>query len=149
MCVRAHEREKDMRKRLVSFIVITAAAMLLLLGGCGQQVTATLEDIAADNPDIMKTIQEEITTPEGMSSEVSFSGDSFDITFKFDEPIDDADENALVAAFGKNAETLKTGFESAIADLETETGITGITGTVHIFNASGEETWTHEFPEKE
>ena len=137
-----------MRKRLVSIIVITAAAMLLLLGGCGQQVTATLEDIAADNPDIIKTIQEEITTPEGMSSEVSFSGDSFDITFKFNEPIDDADENALVAAFGKNAEILKPGFENAIADLETETGITGITGTIHVFNASGEETWTHEFPEK-
>ena len=137
-----------MRKRFVTFLVIIAAAMLLLLGGCGQQATATLEDIAADNPDIMKTIQEEITTPEGMSSEVSFSGDSFDITFKFNEPIDDADENALVAAFGKNAETLKPGFESAIADLETQTGITGITGTVHIFNASGEETWTHEFPEK-
>ena len=123
--------------------------MMLLLGGCGQQVTATLEDLAADNPDIVKTIQEQITTPEGMSSEVSFSGDSFDITFKFNDAIDDSDEKVLVEAFGKNTETLKSGFESAIADLETETGITGITGTVHIFNASGEETWSHEFPEKE
>ena len=122
---------------------------MLLLGGCGQQVTATLEDLAADNPDIVKTIQEQITTPEGMSSEVSFSGDSFDITFKFNDAIDDSDEKVLVEAFGKNSETLKSGFESAIADLETETGITGITGTVHIFNASGEETWSHEFPEKE
>ena len=138
-----------MRKRIVTIIVMTAAAMMLLLGGCGQQSTATLQDIAADNPDIVTTIQEQITTPEGMSSEVSFSGDSFDITYKFKDAIDDDDEKALVAAFGKNAETLKPGFESAIAELETETGITGITGTVHVFNASGEETWTHEFPEKE
>ena len=122
---------------------------MLLLGGCGQQVTPTLEDIAADNPDIVKTIQEDITTPEGMSSEVSFSGDSFDITYKFNDAIDDADEKVLVNAFGKNAEVLKPGFEKALADLETQTGITGITGTVHVFNASGEETWNHEFPEKE
>ena len=128
---------------------MTAASMMLLLCGCGQQSTATLQDIAADNPDIVTTIQEQITTPEGMSSEVSFSGDSFDITYKFNDPIDDDDEKALVAAFGKNAETLKPGFESAIAELETETGITGITGTIHVFNASGNETWTHEFPEKE
>ncbi len=138
-----------MRKRVVTIILMMTAAMMLLLGGCGQQVTATLEDLAADNPDIVKTIQEQITTPEGMSSEVSFSGDSFDITFKFNDAIDDSDEKVLVEAFGKNSETLKSGFESAIADLETETGITGITGTVHIFNASGEETWSHEFPEKE
>ena len=84
-----------------------------------------------------------------MSSEVTFSGDSFDITYKFNDPIDDTDEKVLVEAFGKNAETLQAGFEKAIADLETQTGITGITGTIHIFNASGEETWTHEYPEKE
>lgn len=138
-----------MRKTLVTITVIAMAGLMLLLGGCGQQVTATLEDLAADNPDIVKTIQEQITTPEGMSSEVSFSGDSFDITFKFNDAIDDSDEKVLVEAFGKNSETLKSGFESAIAELETQTGITGITGTVHIFNASGEETWSHEFPEKE
>ena len=137
-----------MRKAFATIIVISAAAVMLLLGGCGQQVTPTLEDIAADNPDIVKTIQEDITTPEGMSSEVSFSGDSFDITYKFNDAIDDADEKVLVNAFGKNAEVLKPGFEKALADLETQTGITGITGTVHVFNASGEETWNHEFPEK-
>jgi len=137
-----------MRKVLATFIVISAAAVMLLLGGCGQQVAATLEDIAADNPDIVKTIQDDITTPEGMTGEVSFSGDSFDITYKFDKPIDDADEKALVNAFGKNAEVLKPGFEKAIADLETQTSITGITGTIHVVNASGEETWNHEFPEK-
>ena len=137
-----------MRKKYVTIIIMSIAAVMLLLGGCGQQATATLEDIAADNPDVVKSIQENITTPEGMSSEVSFSGDSFDITYKFDEPIDDADEKVLVEAFGKNAEILKPGFEKALADLETQTGITGITGTVHVFNASGEETWTHEFPEK-
>ena len=137
-----------MRKRFIAIIVMTAAAMLVLLGGCGEQTAATLEDIAADNPDIVKTIQEEITTPDGMSSEVSFSGDSFDITYKFDKPIDDADEKALINAFGKNAEILKPGFEKALTDLETQTGITGITGTIHVVNASGEETWSHEFPEK-
>ena len=137
-----------MRRAFATIIVISAAAVMLLLGGCGQQAAATLEDIAADNPDIVKTIQDDITTPEGMTGEVSFSGDSFDITYKFDKPIDDADEKALINAFGKNAEILKPGFEKALTDLETQTGITGITGTIHVVNASGEETWSHEFPEK-
>ena len=53
-----------MRKTLVTITVIAMAGLMLLLGGCGQQVTATLEDLAADNPDIVKTIQEQITTPE-------------------------------------------------------------------------------------
>lgn len=122
---------------------------MLLLGGCGQQATPTLQDIATDNPDIVKTIQENIVTPEGMSSEVSFSGDSFDVTYKFSDAIDDDDEKVLVKAFGENAEILKPGFEKAIGDLETETGITGITGTVHVQNASGDETWSHQFPETE
>ena len=138
-----------MKKILTTTIVISIAAVMLLFCGCEQEITQTLEDIAADNPDIVKTIQENITTPDAMTSEVSFSGDSFDITYKFKDPIDDSDENVLVEAFGKNAETLKPGFEQAIADLEKQTGITGITGTLHIFNASGDETWTHEFPEKE
>ena len=137
-----------MRKIWITTIVISIAAVMLLLGGCGQQATATLEDIAADNPDIVTAIQENLTTPEAMTSEVSFSGDSFDITYKFKDPIDDADEKVLVESFSKNSDTLKEGFEKALTDLETQTGITGITGTIHIFNASGEETCTHEFPEK-
>ena len=138
-----------MKKKLVTIIFMSIAAMMLLLGGCAEQPTPTLEDIAADNPDIVKTIEENITTPEGMSSEVSFSGDSFDITYKFNDGIDDDDEKVLVKAFGKNAEILKPGFEKALADLEAQTGITGITGTVHVVNASGNETWSHQFPEKE
>ena len=138
-----------MRKTLVTIMMMSIVAMMLLLGGCGQQAKATLQDIAADNPDIVTAIQENIVTPEGMSSEVSFSGDSFDVTYKFNDSINDDDEKVLVEAFGKNAEILKPGFEKALADLETETGITGITGTVHVFNASGEETWSHQFPETE
>ena len=138
-----------MRKTLVTIMMMSIVAMMLLLGGCGQQAKATLQDIAADNPDIVTAIQENIVTPEGMSSEVSFSGDSFDVTYKFNDSINDDDEKVLVEAFGKNAEILKPGFEKSLADLETETGITGITGTVHVFNASGEETWSHQFPETE
>lgn len=127
---------------------LSIAAGMLLLGGCGQQPVPTLEDIAAGNPEIEKTINDALTTPESMTSEVSFSGDSFDITYRFKDKMDDADQKALVEAFGKNSDTLKSGFEKALADLETQTEITGITGTVHIFNASGDEIWTKEYPEK-
>lgn len=137
-----------MRKALTIIIAVSVAAVMLLLGGCGQQPVPTLEDIASDNPDVVKTIEENLTTPEAMTSEVTFSGDSFDITYKFKEPIDDSDEKVLVEAFGKNSGTLKAGFEKAITDLENQTGITGITGTLHIVNASGDETWTYQYPEK-
>ena len=137
-----------MRNVLARIIVMSIAAAVLLLGGCAEQPTPTLEDIAADNPEIVKTIDDALSTPESMTSEVSFSGDSFDITYKFKDKMDDADQKVLVEAFGKNSNILKSGFEKALADLETQTEITGITGTVHIFNASGDEIWTQEFPEK-
>lgn len=137
-----------LRTALLMTMVLSIAVVMLLLGGCAEQPTPTLEDIAADNPEIVKTIEDALTTPESMTSEVSFSGDSFDITYKFKEKMDDADQKVLVEAFGKNSEILKSGFEKALADLETQTGITGITGTVHIFNASGDEIWTQEYPEK-
>ena len=133
---------------LLITIMVSTLAVGLLLGGCGQQPAPTLEDIAADDPQIVKTIEEALTTPEGMTSEVSFSGDSFDITYKFKDPIDDSDEKVLVEAFGKNSDMLQEGFEKALSDLQTQTEITGITGTVHIFNASGDEIWTRKFPEK-
>ena len=141
-------------KRLLKRTTIICAAfaigiVMVLLGGCGQQTTATLEDIAAKDPDVMNIIEKEITTPDAMTSEVTFSGDSFDITYTFKDPIDDNDEKVLVKAFGKNSDKLKESFEKALADLEEQTGITGITGTVHIVNSSGDETWTKEFPEKE
>ena len=43
-----------MRRVCITTIVISIAAVMLLLGGCGQQVTATLEDLAADNPEMVK-----------------------------------------------------------------------------------------------
>ena len=137
-----------MRNVLARIIVMSIAAAVLLLGGCAEQPTPTLEDIAAGNPEIVKTIEDALTTPESMTSEVSFSGDSFDITYKFKDKMDDADQKVLVEAFGKNSNILKSGFEKALADLEAQTEITGINGTVHIFNASGDEIWTKEFPEK-
>lgn len=138
-----------MRNVLARIIVMSIAAAVLLLGGCAEQPTPTLEDIAADNPEVVKTIEDALTTPESMTSEVSFSGDSFDLTYRFKDKMDDADQKVLVEAFGKNSDILKSGFEKALADLETQTEITGITGTVHIFNASGDEIWTHQYPEKE
>ena len=133
---------------MARIIVASIAAVVLLFGGCAEQPAPTLEDIAADNPEIVKTIDEALTTPEGMTSEVSFSGDSFDITYKFKDKMKDSDQKVLVEAFGKNSDILKSGFEKALVDLETQTEITGITGTIHIFNASGDEIWTREFPEK-
>ncbi len=138
-----------MKKVLTIIIVMSIGAVILLFGGCAEQPTPTLEDIASDNPEIVKTIEENLSTPESMTSEVTFSGDSFDITYKFKDKMDDSDQKVLVEAFGKNSDILKNGFEKALADLETQTEITGITGTVHIINASGDEIWSHQYPEKE
>ena len=44
----------------------------------------------------------------------------------------------LVEAFGKNSDILKNGFEKALADLETQTEITGITGDM-IFALDGND----------
>lgn len=137
-----------MRKTAAVILAAVMAGATLLLGGCGETTAATLEDIAAANPELTKTINGEIKSPRGMSSEVEFSGDSFDITYKFEDPIDDEKEKVLVEAFEANTDSLKEGCEGAIEDLEDQTNITGITCTIHIKNSSGDEIWSHKYPDE-
>lgn len=137
-----------MKKRLTTALAAFAVITMMLLGGCGEEPQATLEDIASSNPELTKTIADELEAPAGMSAEVSFSGDSFDVNYRLDDPVDDDAEKILVKSYESNTDVLKESCEGAIEDLQTQTGITGITGTIHIFNASGDETWSHSFPEE-
>lgn len=127
---------------------IIAVCMMLMFSGCGQSAASTLQDIASSNADLTKTIKQEIAAPDGMTSDVSFSGDSFDVTFKYDDPIDDDMEKILVKAYGENTEDLSKDCESAIDSLQEQTKITGITCTIHIVNSSGDETWSYTYPEQ-
>lgn len=127
---------------------IIAVCMMLMFAGCGQSAASTLQDIASSNADLTKTIKQEIAAPDGMTSDVSFSGDSFDVTFKYDDPIDDDMEKILVKAYGENTEDLSKDCESAIDSLQEQTKITGITCTIHIVNSSGDETWSYTYPEQ-
>lgn len=137
-----------MKKILVTAILILTMLTATLLSGCGQQSSATLEDLAASDSNIEQTINKEIIKPEGMNVEVIFSGDSFDIVYAFVDKRDDSDEKILVKAFDSNSDELKKIWEKAISDLESQTEITGIVGTIIIKNASGDEIWTRIYPEE-
>lgn len=139
-----------MKKIIKTISVLMIMAMLLAFCGCGAEPTkATLEDIASSNTEVAKTIKEEITVPEGTSAKVSFSGDSFDVTYTFEDPIEDRLEKRLVDAFDENEDSLKEGCEKAIEDLQKQTEISGITGTIHIVNSSGKEIWSVVYPEQD
>lgn len=138
-----------MKKAIITMISAAVLLAALMLGGCGDQTVLTLEDIAASNPDISKKIEEELVVPKGMNAEVAFSGDSFDITYTFKDPINDNSEKIMVKAFDRNAKAMRESCETAIRSIEKQTGITGITCTFHIVNSSGEETWNHMYPEQE
>ena len=144
-------RLKRIAVKVASFAMISviAVGMILTFSSCGAQTSSTLEDIAAANPDLTKTIKQEITAPHGMTTDVSFSGDSFDITFRYEDEMDEDDQKVLVKAFDSNVGTLQKNCESAIENLQTQTKITGITGTIHIHNSDGKEIWSHAFPEQE
>ncbi|MDO4834819.1 MAG: hypothetical protein Q4A40_07290, partial [Bacillota bacterium] len=116
-------------------------AVMLMLGGCGEPTKATLEDIAASNTEISKTISEGIEVPAGTTAKVTFSGDSFDVTYTFDESMDSDLEKRLVSSFDENSGALKEGCEASIADLQKQTEISGITGTIHFLNQEGKEVW--------
>ncbi len=123
-------------------------AVMLMLGGCGEPTKATLEDIAASNTEISKTISEGIEVPAGTTAKVSFSGDSFDVTYTFDESMDSDLEKRLVSSFDENSGALKEGCEAAIADLQKQTEISGITGTIHFLNPEGKEVWAVSYPKQ-
>ena len=136
-------------KRLTRCLLAVMVGMFCLaFAGCGSQTQATLEDIAASNGDITKTIKEQINVPDGMTATVGFSGDSFDIIYTYDDSIDEGDAKALAAAFDSNSDELKANCEEAISTLEQQTGITGITGTILFKNANGEELWSCTCPEQ-
>lgn len=117
--------------------------------GCSNQPTATLEDLAESDSNIAKTINDEIETPKGMKVSVEFSGDSFDIIYTYKDKRSKADNDRLVKAFESNTDELKEGWEEAISNLETQTDITGIVGTIIIRNSNEEDLWTYSFPERQ
>ena len=71
-----------------ALVGVLIACIMFMFAGCGQGAASTLEDIASSNADLTKTIKQEIVAPKGMTSDVTFSGDSFDVTFKYDDPIE-------------------------------------------------------------
>ncbi|MCQ2547359.1 MAG: DUF4854 domain-containing protein [Clostridia bacterium] len=136
-------------KRLITAVsALMIVAMMLAFGGCGEPTKATLEDIASSNTELTKTIKDGIEVPQGTSAKVSFSGDSFDVTYTFDDAMDSDLEKRLVSSFDENADTLREGCESAIDDLQKQTEISGITGTIHILNADGKEIWSVSYPKQ-
>lgn len=130
------------------FLVVMIGMLCLAFAGCGAETQATLEDIAASDGDITKTIKEQITVPAGMTATVEFSGDSFDIVYTYDDSISEEDAKALTAAFESNSEGVKANCTEAISALEQQTEITGITGTILFKNSNGEELWNCTCPEQ-
>ncbi len=138
-----------MRKKVKSLILVITALCCIAFAGCGKQTAATLEDLAASNADITKTIKEDITVPGGMTAVVEFSGDSFDIVYTYDDAVDDEDKKVLTSAFDANSDELKANCEEVISSLEQQTGITGITGNIIFKNSDGQELWTCTSPDQQ
>ncbi|MDO4176692.1 MAG: DUF4854 domain-containing protein [Bacillota bacterium] len=136
-------------KRLITvFSIMMIVAMMLAFAGCGATTRATLEDIASSDTELAKTIQDGIEVPAGTTAKVTFSGDSFDVTYTFDDALSEDLEKKLVESFNANADSLKEGCEAAIDDLQKQTDISGITGTIHILNSDGKELWSVTYPEQ-
>ncbi|MDO4518543.1 MAG: hypothetical protein Q4B78_04980 [Bacillota bacterium] len=138
-----------MKKSLLTILGILILALGVAMEGCSNQPTATLEDLAESDSNIAKTINDEIETPKGMKVSVEFSGDSFDIIYTYKDKRSKADNDRLVKAFESNTDELKEGWEEAISNLETQTDITGIVGTIIIRNSNEEDLWTYSFPERQ
>lgn len=138
-----------MKRLLLTAILIMAVSVSLLFGGCGSKVAATLEDLAAADSELTAAIEEKLTTPAGTESGIAFSGDSFDITYTYKDQLEESAAKKLKAAFEKNSGSLAENCNKAISDMETQTGISGITGSIIVLNADGSEIWKLEIPVEE
>ena len=142
---KGRKENTGMNKKIVTIISVLTLSVMVLLGGCGEQTVSTLEDIAAGNPEIMQSIQEGIETPEGMSAEVTFSGDSFDINLKLSEEMSDDEQNAMITGFNSSAEGFAGTCKTAISSIEEQTEITGVICRINIINSVGDKIWSRTY----
>lgn len=135
-----------MKKLFLTAVLLLVVSTALISGGCGSKVAATLEDLAAADPELAGAIEEKLTTPAGTESGVVFSGDSFDIVYTYKDQVDEDAVKMLKSSFDKNAGSLTKNCNNAISDMENQTGISGITGTIIVRNADESEIWSLTLP---
>lgn len=140
-------RASQRPSRWLTAIALSAvAALALVLAACGQQ--QTLESYFNDNPDewqeVVDTMEESIDGSGGVLQDGSATVSENNITYKYvyayeASVFEDVDFDEEMT------DELSDTVKDAIADIEDETGISGVTLTFVYESSDGETLYDHTF----
>ena len=123
-----------MKKKSVVLMVLAVVmimAMSLAMASCGEKEDPTLESYIASDEEAKAEIEE---MAEANDLAISIVGNELTYTYKYDETFDE-----------DIAEMMNSTFSGIAADLEEETGISGITVVVIYQNGDGSELYSETF----
>ncbi len=128
--------------------ILTALAMVMIVAvslmtvSCGGSGDPTLESYIAENEDAM----EEINEAAGESGvEVSITGNDLTYTYSFDLEMDEETTELVKEQLESAMESYTSTFESLAADLEEESGVSGITIIVIYQDTNGNELFNGQY----
>lgn len=134
-----------MKKKSVVLMVLAMVMILSMsfaMASCGEKEDPTLESYIASDEEAKAEIEE---MAEANDLAISIVGNELTYTYKYDETFD-ADLAEMLAGELENAMgSMNSTFSGIAADLEEETGISGITVVVIYQNGDGSELYSETF----
>ena len=134
-----------MKKKSVVLMVLAMVmtlSMSFAMASCGEKEDPTLESYIASDEEAKAEIEE---MAEANDLAISIVGNELTYTYKYDETFD-ADLAEMLAGELENAMgSMSSTFSGIAADLEEETGISGITVVVIYQNGDGSELYSETF----
>lgn len=139
-----------MMKRTLT-ILITAVFMLatvISITGCGSE-PKTMEDYLDENPSAQQEIEDSLSGLENsdMGVSVSCEGNKIIITCEMKTTYENKVLDSIKSSYADYMTGLKEPMEEAVAGIEEETGISGVTIDVIVNNGDGSQIWKGSYPE--
>jgi len=129
------------------------AALLLLafaifsLAGCGQQQPSTLEDYLANDEEARQEIKEAMTikTEDDKDVDLIYDGNNITITCTEKETYDEELLDGIRLAYDAQREDLEDTVRDTIDQIESSTGIDGVSVDIIVKNGDGTEIWKNHY----
>lgn len=134
-----------MKKRSVVLMVLAMVMILSMsfaMASCGEKEDPTLESYIASDEEAKAEIEE---MAEANDLAISIVGNELTYTYKYDETFDADLAEMLAGELESAMGSMNSTFSGIAADLEEETGISGITVVVIYQNGDGSELYSETF----
>ena len=145
-------KESAMKKKLTRLAALLMVMMTVLaFTGCGASEPKTLEEYIDQNPDARTKIEEAVASQgvdEMMDVDVNYEGNKVMITCSLKTTYDEDIIDAVIKAYQEKESDLEGTVMTAISEIESDTGIDGVSIDVTIRNGDGSEIWKQHYEDK-